>query len=207
MKLDPNKAALMVIDMQVSFCSPEGRISAVGLDTSMCAAAIEPCRDVLQMARDAGIPVIFTRYVYRPDYSDGGIIVRQLMPELAEQKALQAGTADIEVIPELTVASGDIVIDKNRPSSFHGTDLDDILEKLKVSQLIVCGVTTNCCVESTVRDASHRDYEVFVIGDACGELDEERHRVSLRSMGMLFADVMTVDDLHMALDPVRSEYA
>ena len=190
MQLDSSKAALIIVDMQNSFCHADGRLASVGFDISMCTAATEPCRDVLAMARGAGMPVIFTRYVYQPDYSDGGVMVKCLLPELAEHEVLQAGTDDIEVISELDVQSDDIVIDKNRPSSFYKTDMDAVLEKLGVSQLVVCGVTTNCCVESTVRDASHRDFEVFVVGDACGELDEERHRVALRSMDMLFADVI-----------------
>jgi ureidoacrylate peracid hydrolase len=200
MKLDPAKAALIVVDMQTSFCHPEGRVASIGFDISKCTAAIEPCREVLDMARQADMPVIFTRYVYQADYSDGGVMVKCLLPELAEHEALQAGSADIEVVPELEVKSGDIVIDKNRPSSFYKTDLDNILEKLGVSQLVVCGVTTNCCVESTVRDASHRDFEVFVVGDACGELDEERHHVALKSMDMLFADVINRTDLKAATD-------
>jgi ureidoacrylate peracid hydrolase len=198
MKLDPGKAALIVIDMQKSFCKPDGKVPEIGLDTSLCQAAIAPCAEVLALGRAAGMPVIFTRYIYEPDYADGGVLVEKIMPELAQVKALRRGTDDIEIVPELEVHDGDTVIDKNRPSSFFNTNLDEVLAGLGRSQLVVCGVTTNCCVESTVRDASHRDLEVFVVGEACAELDEERHRVALTSMGMLFADVIGIDDLRQA---------
>ncbi|MEQ8515289.1 MAG: cysteine hydrolase [Chromatocurvus sp.] len=198
MQFDPARASLIIIDMQNSFCKRDGRVAAIGLDTSQCEAAIEPCTRVLASARAAGMPVIFTRYVYRPDYTDGGVMVEHMMPELAQCSALQAGTPDADIVPELAVAEGDIVLDKNRPSSFFGTELDSILAGINRPQLLVCGVTTNCCVESTVRDASQRDMQVFVVGDACGELDEERHRVSLRSMDMLFGDVISSTDVAAA---------
>ncbi|WP_394729364.1 cysteine hydrolase family protein [Altererythrobacter sp. GH1-8] len=200
MELSPDNAALIVIDMQKSFCEPDGKVAAMGLDTSACAAAIRPCGEVISAARKARLPIIFTRYVYTPDYSDGGVMVQHKMPGLAEHRALVAGTADAEIVDELAPQSGDIVIDKNRPSSFYGTQLDEILERQGIKQLVVCGVTTNCCVETTVRDASQRDLEVFVVGEACGELDEERHNVALRAMDMLFADVISIDQMRVALE-------
>lgn len=201
MKLDPSRAALIIVDMQNSFCKPDGRVAAIGFDTSMCAAAITPCVDVLTMARGAGMPVIFTRYVYEPDYRDGGVMVQHMLPELAEKLALRAGTADSDIVPDLLVEERDLVIDKNRPSSFLKTRLQAELEEQGISQLVVCGVTTNCCVETTVRDASQLDFEVFVVADACGELEAERHRVALRSMGLLFAKIINRADLRAALNP------
>ena len=199
MELNKDRAALVVIDMQVSFCKPEGKVAEIGLDTTACQAAIDPCADVLSMARAAGIPVFFTRYVYARDYADGGVMVRHLMPELAQVAALQTGSSDADLVPELAAKSGEAIVDKNRPSAFFGTDFAQLLDSAGVDQLVVCGVTTNCCVESTVRDASHRDMEVFVIGDACAELDQERHDVSLRTMDMLFADVIDRAELRRAL--------
>lgn len=199
MEIDKSKAALIVVDMQNSFCKPDGQVAAIGLDTTACQGAISPCESVLTAARNAGIPIIFTRYVYEPDYSDGGVIIEHLMPQLAEVNALQKGTPDADIVPELTPEAGEQIIDKNRPSSFYGTNLGALLADAGATQLIVCGVTTNCCVESTVRDASHRDLQVFVIEDACAELDEERHTVSLRTMDMLFADVISLESYRQAL--------
>jgi ureidoacrylate peracid hydrolase len=199
MELDRNRAALIVIDMQNSFCKPDGKVAAIGLDTSACQAAITPCAEVLDAARGAGLPVVFTRYVYESDYSDGGVMIDHLLPELAEVHALKAGSDDAAIVAELAPRADEHVVDKNRPSAFYNTRLDEWLSDAGREQLIVCGVTTNCCVESTVRDASHRDMQVFVIADACAELDEERHAVSLKTMDMLFADVIDIEQLRQAL--------
>lgn len=199
MQLDKDNAALIVIDMQNSFCKADGKVADIGLDTTACQAVISPCSDVLSIARGAAIPIIFTRYVYAPDYADGGVMIEHLMPQLKDVEALQTGSSDADIVPELTPASGEHIIDKNRPSAFYGTRLDELLATLDRRQLLVCGVTTNCCVESTVRDASHRDMQVFVVGDACAELDAQRHAVSLQTMDMLFADVIAVEGCRTAL--------
>jgi ureidoacrylate peracid hydrolase len=199
MQLSKDRAALVVIDMQNSFCKAAGQVAAIGLDTSACQAVIPHCAAVLDTARAAGIPIFFTRYVYQTDYSDGGVMVDHIMPELAQVNALKAGSEDAEIVPELTPRDGERIIDKNRPSAFYKTDFEAQLADAGCDQLVVCGVTTNCCVESTVRDASHRDMQVFVIEDACAELDAERHTVSLRTMDMLFADVINEESFRQSM--------
>lgn len=91
------------------------------------------------------------------------------------------------------------MIDKNRPSAFFRTQLDDILGGRGIDQLIVCGVTTNCCVESTVRDASQRDIATFVVADATAELDPLRHDGALATIGLLFGWVVVSDAILAAL--------
>lgn len=198
MELSRDKTALLVIDMQNSFCADDGGCGKTGLPIQNLQSAIQPCVKVVAAARAAGIPVIYTRYMYRPDYADGGVLVKYLLPELKDTGALQAGTWDIEVIPELKPHANDFIVDKNRPSAFYATNLETILNGLDVDSLVACGVTTNCCVESTVRDASHRDYKTFVVQDAVAELDDERQQVSLRSMAMLFANLVSVSDVEGA---------
>ena len=85
---------------------------------------------------------------------------------------------------------GERVIDKNRPSAFIATGLEAMLGRMAVRNLVVCGVTTNCCVETTVRDAAQRDFRTWVVEDAVAEFDDERHRMALQSMAMLFAEVV-----------------
>lgn len=198
MALSHDRTALVVVDMQNSFCADDGGCGKVGLPTQNLQTAVQPCVKLVSAARAAGIPVIYTRYMYRPDYADGGVLIKHLLPDLADVKALQAGTWDIEIVPDLTPQDGDFIVDKNRPSSFYATNLETILNGLDVESLVVCGVTTNCCVESTVRDASHRDYKTFVVQDAVAELDEERNDVALKSMAMLFGNLVTVADVEGA---------
>lgn len=193
-----DKCALVVVDMQNGFCFKGGSCDRIGLPVERLETAIEPCRRLIAAARRAGVPVIFTRYVYRPDFRDGGVLVEELMPALREHRALVAGTADAEIVPALAPQPGDYVLEKNRPSSFYATPLETWLNGLGTEELVVCGVTTNCCVETTVRDASQRDYRTFVVEDAVAEFDEERHRVALRSMGMLFAHVVQLEQVEQA---------
>jgi ureidoacrylate peracid hydrolase len=193
-----DKTALMVIDMQNGFCRAGGSIDRIGFDLSMLAAAVEPCRRLIASARAAAIPIIYTRYVFRADYADGGLLAHTLMPQLIEERALIAGSWDAEIVDELRPEPADFVIDKNRPSAFYATGLEPILSGLGVGSLAICGVTTNCCVESTVRDASQRDLMPLVVSDATGELDGERHQAALRTMGLLFGRLVTVAELGAA---------
>ena len=193
-----DKTALMVIDMQNGFCSEEGSVNAIGLPAARLQPAVAPCERLIAAARKAKLPVIYTRYMYRPDYADGGIMADEIVPDLKNGKTLMAGTWDIEVVDELAPEKGDFIVDKNRPSSFYGTGLETILRGLRVENIVVCGVTTNCCVETTVRDASQRDYRTFVVQDAVAEYEDDRNEVALKSMGMLFAHLVTTADVESA---------
>ncbi len=202
-RLDRTRAALIVIDMQNGFCSRDGSIARIGLDVEALVAAVEPCRTLLEAARQAGLPVIHTRYVYAADHRDGGLLVDALMPQLRDERALLAGGWDAEIVDALIPFPGETVIDKNRPSAFFRTPLDDVLAGRGIDQLIVCGVTTNCCVESTVRDASQRDIATFVVSDATGELDPQRHQNALATIGLLFGWVV---DSTTILDALAKEH-
>ena len=134
-------------------------------------------------AHAAGVPVIYTRYVYRADYRDGGVLVQEIMPALGSSGSLAAGSWDAELVDELPAGTDDFVIDKNRYSAFYGTGLEPVLTSLKVRNLVICGVTTNMCVETTARDASQPDYRRSVVSDATGELDKARHDMALATLG------------------------
>lgn len=200
--MQPSKdnTVLMVIDMQNGFCNDDGSVNAIGLPAERLRAAVPGCQRLVAAARKANLPVIYTRYMYRPDYADGGIMANELIPDL--KKTLKAGTWDIEVVDELAARENDFIVDKNRPSAFYATNLEPILKGLAVDNIVVCGVTTNCCVETTVRDASQRDYRTFVVADAVAEYEDDRHDVALKSMGMLFAHIVSTDDVERAWQAV-----
>lgn len=184
---DPRKSVLIVVDMQNGFLHPQGSCARAGFPAAALAAATAPCQAAIAAARAAGVPVVFTRYTYRSDFRDGGFMLREKFPMLRDAEALVAGTWDQAVIDELRPLPGDFVVDKNRPSAFHGTPLESYLSGIGASDVVVCGVTTNCCVETTVRDAAQRDFRTFVLTDATAEWDAERHRMSHAAMSMLFA--------------------
>jgi ureidoacrylate peracid hydrolase len=116
-----------------------------------------------------------TRYAYIPGAQHGGLIPTHLIPSIREANALVSGTWDIEVVDELAPPAGDIVIDKLRRSSFYGTQLEPVLTSMAVNNLVICGVTTNMCVETIAWDAGQRDYLVHVISDATAQFEKSRH--------------------------------
>jgi ureidoacrylate peracid hydrolase len=185
-----DKSVLLIIDMQNGFCHPDGAFAKLGMDVSMCNAAIEGCRELVDAAHRAGVPVIFTRYILRPDLKDAGYLLHAEKPALIGTKSLVYGAWDAEIVDDLKPEADDFVIDKTRYSAFYGTSLESILGTLGVRNLVVAGVTTNICVDSTVRDASYRDYASFVASDATGELEKDRHEITLRTLGFAFGWVM-----------------
>ena len=190
-----DRTALIVVDMQNGFCDPAGSAAQVGFDISMCRAAIAPCVRLVEAARAHDIPVIFTRLVYRADYRDGGVVTDEILQGLVEAQCCAAGTPDAELIPELVPEPADFVIDKNRYSAFYGTPLASILTSLDIRHLVICGVTTNICVETTARDASQRDYRTVVVADATGEIAPERHHWALETLGTRFGWVVGSDEV------------
>jgi ureidoacrylate peracid hydrolase len=107
-----------------------------------------------------------------------------------ELNSLAERQQETEIIPELEPHDGDLIIDKSRPSSFYGTRLEPILTSAGIRNLVVCGVTTSICVETTVRDAGQRDYWTFVVRDAVAEVEPMRHHYSLFNMSWSFAEVV-----------------
>lgn len=133
MELTASGTALIVIDMQNSFCSGDGGCAKAGLPVENLNVAIGSCGRLIAAARESDVPVIYTRYVLRPDYSDGGIIIHELSPHLKEVDALIENTWDIEVTDALGPADGDHVIDKNRPSAFYAPAFAATLADVKVA--------------------------------------------------------------------------
>ena len=195
MEITRKRTALLVVDMQNGFCRDKGSAAAIGFDISMCVAAIEPCIKLIDAARTAGLPVLYTRLVYRADYRDGGVLVDELIPALAEAKCCAAGSWDAELIEEIVPLASEFVIDKNRYSGFYGTPLQSILTSLDIRALVICGVTTNVCVETTARDASQRDYRTFIVRDATGEIAPERHEWALATLDTRFGRVVDTSEI------------
>ncbi len=192
---DPKRTALIVVDMQNGFVHEQGSCARTGFPISAVTGVVAPCRAVIEAARRANVPIVFTRYTYRADFRDGGFMLREKFPMLAEARALVAGSWDQAILEEMGVQPSDFIVDKNRPSSFFGTPLASYLKGLGVHEVVVCGVTTSCCVETTVRDAAQLDFRTFVVSDAVAEWDEERQAAALKTMGILFAHVVTAAEL------------
>ena len=118
MDLRTNNTALIVIDMTNGWCSPDGHMTKLGFDTAMCRKAVDKCSSLIKYAHDSKVPVIFTRHIYREDYSDSGFIVDEIMPELKSVKPASADAWSNQIVDRLDPQPEDIVVIKNRYSAF-----------------------------------------------------------------------------------------
>ena len=169
--------ALIVVDMQNAYCSPGGYMDRVGFDVSGSGPVIAETADMVAACRAAGICVIYLQNGFAPDGSDIGgetapvwhksNALRHMRehPETAGQLITRGGW-DHAIVDALTPGPGDLVVPKTRYSGFAGTNLDQILSARRIETVLVCGVATNVCVESTIRDAYHREYFPIMIKDA-----------------------------------------
>jgi ureidoacrylate peracid hydrolase len=147
------------------------------------------CQELVDIARGKAVPVIWTRMMFAADYSDGGMLTR-LRPGLVKIGALRRGDPDVELSAHVHAEPGDAVIDKPRYSALIGTDLADVLARREIGRVVIGGVTTSMCVESTARDLAQRDFEVAVIEEACGDFAPDRHAASLAALAFGFARVL-----------------
>jgi nicotinamidase-related amidase len=181
--------------MQNGFCHPDGSLPRLGLGLAGADAAVRNTATAVQQARRAGLPVIFTRHQYRPGRADEGQRLSEQSGDLATVNGLAAGSWDADVVDELGFGPDDLVIDKVRFDAFLWTSLDPLLRGLGAEHLLVCGVVTNICVESTVRAAFMRDYPVTLLADCCAAQTERLHDLGVEVMGSCgFASIAAVGD-------------
>jgi len=174
-----NHRALLVIDMQNAFCHPDGSFAQLDMGLEGALEAVANAAVAVGQARRAGIPVVYTRHVYRPGRADEGQALKRNSPELASLEGLAATSWDAQVIDELGCRPDDLVVDKVRFDAFQWTSLEPLLRGLGVTELIICGVVTNLCVESTVRSAFMRDFPVTLLADCCAAKTRRLHELSL----------------------------
>ncbi len=199
-RLDPARTALLVIDMQRDFLDPRGYAARAGVDVARLRATITPVQALLAMARSSGMRVIFTREGHRPDLSDCAPLKlarsRAARAEIGSSgplgRLLVRGEWGHDMIDEMNVILGEVVIDKPGYSAFHQTDLDQILRANAIQALIVCGVTTEVCVHSTVRAATDHGYHCITVSDACAASEPPLQQPALEMIsveGGIFGEV------------------
>jgi nicotinamidase-related amidase len=178
--------ALVMIDFQRDFVDPGGFGEALGNDVSLLRRAVLPAGQVLERARAAGMLVVHTREGHRPDLAD-------CPPAKKARGRLKAGIGDPgpmgrilvrgeyghDIVKELAPAPGEPVVDKPGKGAFYATDLHAILANRNIAQLVVCGVTTEVCVNTTVREANDRGYDCLVLEDCVASYFPEFHTAAL----------------------------
>lgn len=182
MNLDLPKAALLVIDMQKYFLDPAS-------PTFTCSgpAILPNLKKLVSAFREAKRPVIFTRHVHHPDLLDAGIMGWWWKGMCLE------GSPESEIHDEITPLRSEKVIVKHRYSAFYDTDLETVLRCLGIEDIVVSGIMTNMCCESTARDAYYRDLRIFFLADGTGSINEEMHLASLLNLAFGVSWVATVD--------------
>ena len=197
--LTHRQVALLVIDVQREYFDPDGP------------AYVEHARDIVDNVnrlvdafRAQGLPLVFVRHAHRSDGSDAGRMGDFSAPD--EEDSFVEGTPRVEFISELHVEPGDVVVTKRRYSAFRGTELEAVLRTAGVRAVVVCGLMTSFCCETTARDAHGRDYEVLFVADAVEGPDLEdtegravphdavlTHTVTALRAG--FAEIVTTDEV------------
>jgi len=183
---ETDRTALLVIDMQRDFLQPGGFGELLGNDVSLLARAVPPTQRVLAAARAAGVMVVHTREGHRPDLSDCPPAKRRrgrLAVGIGDQgpmgRVLVRGEAGHGIVPELAPVDGEPIVDKPGKGAFYATDLEATLRNRGIESLWVTGVTTEVCVNTTVREANDRGFECLVLEDCVGSYFPEFQRAAL----------------------------
>lgn len=196
--ITPSRTAVLVIDMQVDFAAPDGSCALGGCDMSAVPAALAAAERLADAARKAGALVVFPRLWTEPSTDSLAWKERSRRRGHVRDDSrypCRAGSHGAEFYGPMP-ADGDLIVNKHKYSAFFETDLHTQLKARGVDTLVFAGLTTECCVDSSVRDACHLDYHIFIATDACAAYGEEMHRETLAVLEMncgILTDVASVE--------------
>ena len=187
MRFDPDRTAVVVVDMQHGFCHPDGSLYAPASE-----AALEPVGALVGRARDAGARVVFTRDVHPPEQFEDA----HYYDEFARWgEHVVEGTWDADLHEDLDVRASDHVVVKHTYDAFYRTDLEGYLDSHGVDDLLLCGTLANVCVLHTAGSAGLRDYRPVLVTDAVGYLEEAHRDYALEHADWLFGETTTLDEV------------
>lgn len=200
-KVDPRNAALLVIDMQNDFCSPQGTSAVHGADLSLIRNMIPKLAKLIDEARKARTMIVFVYANYSSDQNWylSEVYLEQMMRRrkgaLADYSVCKQGTWGWELVDPIKQLPSEVTVNKHRWTAFFGTDLDIILRNRGIKSVILTGVTSNVCVESTARDAFFHDYYVVFSNDCTGSYSKESHMSTLKTIEASFGVVASSEEI------------
>jgi ureidoacrylate peracid hydrolase len=178
----PSRTALLLVDCQIDFASPDGAMAKAGHDLSMVAAALRNAAMLADVARAARVPCLFARLITRAGEESQAFREWKARRGVESEPPLcRAGSLGAEFAGPQPLA-GEAVFDKSRYSAFAGTGLEAHLREIRRDTLVIAGLTTECCVDSTARDAFERDYHVIIAADAVAAYEPGLHQASLKAL-------------------------
>ena len=209
-RLDPDSTALLVIDMQIDFLSPDGYLAKMGYDLSPLRAILPAVNRVINAARAAGCLIVHTRQGCRADLADKVRLGRRSRKRTGRKdtEALVRGSRGFQIVPEIKVQSSDIIVDKTANGAFTYTELEPVLRTQGITHLLFTGCTTDVCVHSTLREATDRYFSCLLIEDACASGDAYAHAAAVHMVtveGGIFGAVATSDAVVAALRRVGAK--
>ncbi len=206
--IDLHRTAIVVVDMQNDFCSPDGWLASLGVDVEPARAPIEPLRRLLPALRAANVSVIWLNWGNRPDRAnlppgvlhvydpDGASVGIGDRHPVTGHRVLEAGSPSAAVVSELVKQPGDISVDKYRMSGFVDTPLDSILRNLGVDTVLFAGVNADQCVFTTLVDAANLGYAALMVEDCCATTSPRFcWDATIHNVAQCFGFLVTSDDL------------
>lgn len=209
-QLDPASTALVVIDLQRAFLSPDGYLAKQGYDPAPLRAILPAVNRVIAAARSAGCLIVHTRQGYRADLADMMWLDRKgrRRVDTDDMGGLVRGSPDFEIVPEVDVAPTDIVIDKTANGAFTYTELEPVLRVQGIAHLLLAGCTTDVCVHCTLREANDRHFECLLIEDCCASGDAYAHAAAVHMVtveGGIFGAVANAEAVVAGLKRTRAK--
>lgn len=194
-ELDPQRTALVVIDMQELFCAPGAPAEVAG-----SREIVSPINKLTDELRKLGVPVIWVLHANAQSSgrSDWELFFHYIVADEVRQKTIESlAPGRQKVWSGLTVAPNDMTIIKNRYSALisGSSGLERLLRSLGIDTVLIAGTKTNICCEATARDAMMLDFKVVMVSDCCAALSDDEHRAALENIIQQFGDVMTGDEV------------